>query len=182
MTTTATLYDTAHRSLAAVLGAVPEEGWTRPSPCADWSARDVVAHLVDTQRDFLGQHGVDLGPAPDVAGDPAAAWRDHAKRVAEGIADDAVTAAEYDGHFGRTTVGGTLEQFYVWDMVVHRWDVARAAGLDAGLTDAELDRVSAGADSFGKALYMEGICRPAVTVPADADRATRVLARLGRSA
>jgi len=67
-------------------------------------------------------------------------------------------------------------------MFVHRWDIARAVGADAGLTDAEVDRMEAGADSFGPALYMDGICRPAVDVPADADRPTRVLARLGRAA
>jgi hypothetical protein len=67
-------------------------------------------------------------------------------------------------------------------MLVHRWDVARAVGVDAGLTDAELDRVAEGADRFGDALYTDGICRPAVDAPADADRRTRVLARLGRAA
>jgi hypothetical protein len=102
--------------------------------------------------------------------------------VLEALADDAFADTGYDGHFGPTTVGATLVQFYVFDMVVHRWDVARAAGLDAQLTDEELDRVEAGADSFGPALYMDGICRPGVEAPAGADRVTRVLARLGREA
>jgi uncharacterized protein (TIGR03086 family) len=181
MNPTSALYESAHRPLLAVLESVPASGWSRPSPCTDWSAAGVVDHLVGTQREFLVGRGIDLGEAPDVAADPAAAWRDHAKRVAEAIDDDAVVDAEYDGHFGRTTVGATLVQFYVWDMVVHRWDVARSAGLDAGLTDAELDRIESGADSFGDALYMEGICRPGGPVPAEADRETRILARLGRT-
>jgi hypothetical protein len=67
-------------------------------------------------------------------------------------------------------------------MVVHRWDVARATGGDEALTDAELDRTEAGADSFGEALHMDGICAPALPVDADADRQTSVLARLGRRA
>lgn len=181
MNETVTKYAAADRSLTAVLDAVPAGAWTAPSPCEGWSAADVVGHLVETQRDFLARHGVDLGPAPSVSDDPAGAWRDHSKRVQEALADDLVTMP-FDGHFGPTTVGATLEQFYVWDMVVHRWDVARTAGLDAGLTDAELDRMESGADSFGPALYMEGVCAPAVEPPADADRATRVLARLGRRA
>jgi uncharacterized protein (TIGR03086 family) len=182
MNTTSTLYETAHRPLIAVLEAVPAESWTHPSPCTDWSARDVLQHMIETQRSFLVERGLDLGEVPDVAADPVAAWRDHAKRVAEAIADDAVADSEYDGFFGRTTVGATLAQFYVWDMVVHRWDIARASGVDAGLTDAELDQIESGADSFGEALYMDGICRPGAPVPADADRETRVLARLGRTA
>lgn len=179
---TATRYDAANQSLTAVLDRVPVAAWSQPSPCDGWSARDVVAHLVDTQREFLTGRGIDLGGAPGTADDPAAAWRQHAERVTAAIADDAVVDREYEGFFGPTTVGATLLQFYVWDMLVHRWDVARAVGLDAGLSDAELDRVEAGADSFGDALHMEGICRPGVQPPPDGDRTARVLARLGRTA
>ena len=180
MNTTATQYETARRSLTAIVDAVPTGGWGVPSPCEGWSARDVLRHLVETQRDFFQEHGIDLGGAPDVEGDPAAAWRHHAERVAEAVSDDAAMATGYDGHFGPTTVGANFAQFYVWDMLVHRWDIARAAGLATELSDAELDRLESGADSFGSAPYMDGVCRPGVEAPADAGRATRVLARLGR--
>ena len=179
-TSIATAYAAADRPLTAVLDAVPPDAWDRSSTCEGWTVRDVVRHLVQTQREFLIERRVDLGEEPDVDADPAAAWRSHARRVAVAVADPAVEEQVYDGFFGPTAVGATLEQVYVWDMVVHRWDVARSVGADPVLTDAELDRVEAGADSFGDALYMEGICRPGTEPPADADRATRVLARLGR--
>ena len=182
MNTTATAYDAADQPLTAVLDAVPADRWAAPSPCEGWSARDVLDHLVSTQREFLTGRGAELGDAPDVDADPAAAWRDHAERVAEALADDALAQRAYDGFFGPTTVGATFEQFYVWDMLVHRWDLARAVGADDALSDAELDRVEAGADSFGDALHLEGICRPAVEPPPGADRQARVLARLGRRA
>lgn len=181
MNATATSYETADRPLTAVLDALPAGAWSEPSPCEGWSAADVVGHLVATQRDFLGQRGIDLGAAPDVAGGPATAWRDHATRVRAALTDD-VVATPYEGFFGPSTVGATFEQFYVWDMVVHRWDVARTAGLDGTLTEDELDRIERGIDGFGPALYMEGICREGIEPPHDADRATRLLARLGRRA
>jgi uncharacterized protein (TIGR03086 family) len=181
MNTTATHYAAAGGPLTALLDAVPPSAWRNPSPCEGWSAADVVGHLIDTQREFLARHDVDLGAAPDVAADPATAWRAHAGRVTEVLSDDAVPATAFDGYFGPTTVGATFEQFYIWDMVVHRWDVARAVGADASFTDEELDRIEAGADSFGPALHMDGICAPAVEVPADADRDVRTLARLGRA-
>jgi uncharacterized protein (TIGR03086 family) len=182
MNPTATRYDAADRPLTELLDDVPPTRWASPSPCTGWTARDVVGHLIDTQRDFLATHGVDLGEAPDVAADPAVAWRGHAKQVAEALSDDAVPAREFEGFFGPTTVGAALVQFYVWDMLVHRWDLARAVGADAGLTADELDRIEAGADGFGPALHMDGICGPAVDVAEDADRTARVLARLGRVA
>ena len=79
-------------------------------------------------------------------------------------------------------MGANLVRFYGFDMLVHRWDVAQAAGVDAGLTADELDRIERGADGFGDALYLDGVCRPGVEAPADADREARVLARLGRTA
>jgi uncharacterized protein (TIGR03086 family) len=181
MTDIAASYESVNRSLTAVLDSVPETAWGKDSPCAGWTARDVVSHMVTTQREFLTQHGVDLGAEPDADAAPAAAWREHSARVLAALSDEAVAGRGFDGFFGPTTVGAALEQFYVWDMVVHRWDVAQAAGVDPGLTDDELDRIERGADGFGEALYMEGICRPAVEVPAGADRSTRVLARLGRA-
>lgn len=161
---------------------VPASAWTNPSPCDGWLARDVLGHLVQTQREFLSGRGIDVGDAPDIDSDPGSAWRDHAQRVLELISDDTVTTTAYDGFFGPTTVGETLEQFYVWDMLVHRWDIARSVGADDMLSDEEIDRIERGAASFGDALYMDGICRAGVEAAADADRKTRVLARLGRTA
>jgi uncharacterized protein (TIGR03086 family) len=181
-TSIASDYAAVLEPLLAVVDAVPAAGWDAATPCEDWTARDVVVHLVETQREFLTGRGVELGPAPDVAADPAGALRAHAGRVLAAVSDPAVAEESYDGFFGPTTVGETLAQFYVWDMVVHRWDLARATGGDAGLTDAELDRIESGARSWGDALYMDGICRPAVDVPADAPREARVLALLGRRA
>lgn len=175
-------YSAARRPLTSLLDSVAPLAWAAPSPCDGWTARDVVGHLVETQRELFGRHGVELGAAPNVAADPAAAWQAHAQAVEEVIADDAVADMAFDSYFGPTTLGATLLQFYVFDMVAHRWDVARAVGVDAALTDTELDLLDEGASSFGDALYMEGVCAPGVEPAADAGREATVLARLGRQA
>ncbi|WP_343990359.1 TIGR03086 family protein, partial [Terrabacter terrae] len=109
-----------------------------------------------------------------------AAWHAHDDRMRELLADPAVVGLEYDGVFGRTTVGRTLVAFHGFDLVVHRWDLATAAGLDGHLTDDELDVLERSADGFGEHLYDDGVCAPALPVPDDADRQERLLARLGR--
>lgn len=177
-----TEYADADRRLMTILTALPGAAWSAPSGCEGWTAADVVDHLITTQRDFLAERGLDAGPPVDGRDDPVAAWRGHADATTTLLADPAVASLAFDGFFGPTTVGETIDRFYVWDMLVHRWDIAQAAGLDAGFSPAELERIDAGADSFGEALYMEGICRPAVEIPEGADRATQVLGRLGRAA
>lgn len=168
--------------LTETIDAVPDTAWDNPSPCEGWTARDVVGHLIDTQRDFLTRHGIDLGAAPTVATDPARAWRDHLAVVTDRLADPGVRAATFDSYFGPTTVGATLDTFYGFDLVVHRWDIARATGLQTTLTDDEIDRIDTAADGFGAALYSDGVCKPGPAPAAEADRTTRLLARLGRVA
>lgn len=181
MNSTMIAYEAALRPLSLLLGAVPADAWANPSPCPEWTAREVVAHMVDTQRAMLTDHGYDLGSASDLT-DPATGFQEHAARVLSLMSSDEVANASYDGFFGPTTVGATLEQFYVWDMLVHRWDIARATGGNEVFTPAEIDRIDAGADSFGSALHMEGICGPALPMRADADRQALLLGRLGRAA
>lgn len=181
MNQTDVAYRAALHPLSAVVQAVPGSAWDRPSPCADWTAREVIAHIIDTQRDLLTGHGHDLGPAPDLS-NPGAALQHHAEQMLRLVNRDDVVDVTYDGFVGPTTVGATLVQFYVWDMLVHRWDVARATDGDEALSAEELDRIEAGADSFGEALHMDGICGPAVPTPPDADRQVQILGRLGRHA
>lgn len=173
-------FDHANTMLVAVLD-VAEGRWDRPSPCEGWTASDVVHHLIDTQRSFFADRGLLDAPsdAAEEETDPGSAWRAHAELIAPLLADADLMATRYDGFFGPTTVGDTFVQFYVFDMVVHRWDVASAVGGDTTLGDDELDLIERSADTWGDALHMDGICTR-LDVPDDADRATKVLALLGR--
>ncbi|MDN5861362.1 MAG: maleylpyruvate isomerase family mycothiol-dependent enzyme, partial [Pseudonocardia sp.] len=133
-------------AFGAVVGTLGAAQWSAPSPCAGWSGADLVDHVIDTERDFLTGHDIDLGPRP--AGDPAARWAAHRAALLDKV-DDTVLEREYDGYFGRTTVGATLSDVYGFDLVVHRWDLARAAGAEAAFTDAEMDGLEASIALFG---------------------------------
>ncbi|MDN5727838.1 MAG: maleylpyruvate isomerase family mycothiol-dependent enzyme, partial [Propionibacteriales bacterium] len=172
-------YQALADGFAAILDEVPSQAWSAQSPCEDWTAGDVVTHVIDTQRDFLAGHGIELSPI--TSDDPAAAWRQHQSAVASALADPAIGDKEFAGHFGPTTVGQTLVSFYGFDLVAHRWDVAASAGIDLRFADEELATMETSADGWGEALYAEGICKN-IDPPAGADRQTRLLARLGRRA
>lgn len=180
--------------LAEILDGVGERA-DAPTPCDGWTVRDVVQHLVDTEREFVERHGLALpaagadgagaggssgGVSGGSSGDAlAAAWRAHAAVVVE-VLDDAVLATSYDGFFGPTTIGETLRDFYTWDIAVHAWDVARATGQEYELDEADAHAHDATADGWGDALYSEGICGGPVAVPGDASAWEKLLGRLGR--
>ena len=165
--------------MAAVIDSLPPQQWDADSPCEGWTARDVLAHLIDAQRDFLAGHGLNLPARPDLS-DPAAAWAAHSDAVRALLADPEVPARAFDGAFGPTTIGAALLEFYGFDLVVHRWDLAAVTATQYRFSDDELDWMERSIAGWGPALYSEGICRAGVQVPPGADRQTRVLAALGR--
>lgn len=152
--------------------------WDAPTPCEGWTARDLVEHVVSTERDFLKQHGL-AGPVVDTA-DPERQWLEHERFVAELLADPAVAGREFAGYFGPSTIGETLAGFYGGDLIVHRWDLAISQGADAELSEEDLDAVDAAMDGFGEQAYGPGLFGPPVPVPDDAGHQRRVLARTGR--
>lgn len=154
--------------------------WSAESPCEGWTAADVVDHVIDTERDFLARHEIDAGPRP--SGSPDQAWAEHLAAVRPLATDDAVTSREFDGVFGRTTIGATLDAFYGFDLVVHGWDLGTSNGRPTTFTEADMDAMEAAFEGFGDHAYDDGVFRQPVEVPQDADRQTRLLARMGRRA
>ncbi|GAA1939625.1 TIGR03086 family metal-binding protein [Nocardioides hwasunensis] len=178
MTTSAESFTARADAFAAILDGA-EGRWDAPTPCDDWTVRDVVVHAIETEREFLERQDLSPGPSPDQS-DPPAAWRKHASAVAEVLSADGVAEREYDGYFGRTTIAATMADFYGWDLVVHGSDIARATGQQWSVSEKEAAALHATADGWGDALYSEGVCAEAVPVPDDASASDRLLARLGR--
>ncbi|MVA76700.1 TIGR03086 family protein [Auraticoccus sp. F435] len=169
--------DRAARFTAVLQGAAGR--WDAVTPCDGWTVRDVVDHVVETQRDFLTRHDLPL-PARTPDQDPAATWQTHRAAVEALLAGEGVAARRYDGWFGPTTIGDTMVDFYGWDLLVHGWDVARATGQELVWPDELVADLEATADGWGDSLYGEGICRPPVELTGDATPQDRLLARLGR--
>jgi uncharacterized protein (TIGR03086 family) len=167
---------------AARVAAVPADRWDSPSPCEDWTARDLVRHVVETQGMFLGFIDRKLGPVPEIAEDPAGAW-DAARAVMQADLDDPARATtEFEGQLGRQSFEAAVDRFINLDLTMHGWDLARATGQDERIEPADVQRVLAVARSLGDSLRGPGVCGPEIEAPAGADEQTRMLAFLGRRA
>jgi uncharacterized protein (TIGR03086 family) len=173
-------FDAADDALRGVLDAAGT-AISGQSPCEDWTGEDVLQHLIDTERSFMAKVGHDLGPAPS-ATEPITLWSRHADQLRPLLARPDVLATTYATPMGETTVAGMLGMIYGFDLLVHRWDVARSAGHDTRFTEAELDAMEAAIAQLADMLYTPGAFVAGVTAPPGADRQTRVLAVLGRKA
>jgi uncharacterized protein (TIGR03086 family) len=173
-------YGRLAEAFKSTIAAVPADTWESPSPCAGWTARDVVRHVVDTQGMFLGFVGREGGDVPSVDDDPLAAWTAASAEVMRGLQDPAVASAEYKGMSGPSTFEAGVDQFLCFDLVVHAWDLAKAAGLDHRMDEGEIAKVRAVAERFGPALRSPQAFGPEIEPPPGADEQARFLAFLGR--
>lgn len=169
-------------AFAEKIAAVPPDCWTAPTPCTDWSVRDLVRHVAETPGMFLGLVDRELRPGPNVDDDALRAFTWVRDQVQADLDDPARAEAQFDGYFGRTTFAQAIDRFVCFDLAIHGWDLARATGQDERIDPAELARLWKSVELFGDAIRSEGTCGPAVDPPPGADEQTRLLAHLGRRA
>ena len=176
-----------YRSLAArfteLVESVPTDRWDSPSPCEGWKAEDVVAHVVNTEADHLKRMEMELPESIDGLG-PRTAWPIVRDRMQRALDTPEEAEHNYDGFFGRTTLAASIDQFYSMDLVIHAWDLARAAGLKdfEAIPPGEVENVTRALEPLGDSMRQPGVFGPEVPVPADADPQTKLLAVVGRRA
>jgi uncharacterized protein (TIGR03086 family) len=168
------LYEQASQwTLDKVAGAVPK--MDADTPCDDWNVRDLMNHMLQTQRYFVGSaRGEDVSPP---AGEPPALLG------TDPIADFRRARADTLATFGQDGViekTGPAIGIAFADQLLHGWDLARATGQDAtmpdGLPEAAYDMIH-GRFTEGQ---RKGIFKPEVSVGPDASAQDRLLAYTGR--
>lgn len=170
-----------HAAVAAAFSRLVDgtTDWSAPAPVAGWTARDVVGHLVGWLPEFLAAGGVTLPAGPDVADDPAGAWHHQADAVQRLLADRGAEPFTHP-HVGTHPLAAALDQFYVSDVFMHSWDLARATGQEPLLDDDFAGRLLAGMRPMEDALRASGHYGPAVPVAADAPVVDRLVGFIGR--
>lgn len=152
--------------------------WDAPSPVPDWTARDVVLHLLDWLPGFLAGGGVDL-PAVD-ATHLVTAWTERSAAV-QALLDAPDAGRPFDHpQLGTQPLDQTLDRFYTADVFMHTWDLARATGQDDTLDEASCRAMLAGMAPAEDMMRSSGQFGPRVPVPDDASAQDRLLGFIGR--
>jgi uncharacterized protein (TIGR03086 family) len=165
-----------------LVAGTPPSSWGAPSPCEDWTARDVVAHVVDfTAKVLTEEVGVDDPPRLGEGDDPLAVFQ-AARAIVQGVLDDPATTDE---------LATKLEWSVSWDLPQHGWDLAMATGQDATMDPIDIAILwgpmgSDDPEERAKARLHwqwqidQGWYGPPVEVPEDAPLQDRVIGFLGR--
>ncbi len=181
-----TLHRRTVETWAARVRAVTDDQWDRPTPCTEWSVRDLVNHVVGEERWTVPlMHGSTIAEvAGSLDGDllgarPADAASDAARASVAAVDDELPTAGTVHLSYGDEQMDEYVRQLCA-DHLVHAWDLAAATGGD---TDLDPELVSEVADWFAdrEELYRAGgVIGP--HLEAGPDPQARLLAGFGRSA
>jgi len=178
--TTADRYRRLAELFDSTVEAIAPAAWGKASPCEKWSARDVLTHVLDSEAAAVTNVGLSLDRTLDPADDPVAAWREVRDGMQAILDDPAKAGLEYESLGATTTLADSIERFICVDLIVHRWDIARAAGTDITIPDNDIADVDTFLDSMGQMFYDYGAGAPAVAVADDASPQDTLLGRTGR--
>lgn len=131
-----------------LVAGVQAEQWSSPTPCADWTVRDLVQHVVFGQLAFArllrGEPLEAVAPsasADHLGDDPSGAYRRSCEALLAAAAEPGVLERPVRVPIG-TVPGMVAVHLRVVEALVHGWDLARATGqsfdVPAELAEAEL--------------------------------------------
>jgi len=160
--------------------AVPADRWDDPSPCEDWTARDVVQHIVDNAQRFYALAGLEYPSGPSTADDPAGAWRNARDAMQRALDDPEIAQCEQVGQTGSRTFEEGVDRFGSPDLVVHTWDLARATGGDERLDPDDVHQVFEALRPMDEMMRRPDVMAAKVDTPPNADEQTQLLAFTGR--
>lgn len=166
----------------AAVKAVPSDGWGTQSPCELWTARDVVAHVVEGHRGVIasvkGGNSEPLGADED----PRQAWENATRAVGEIAGDPEAGAREMGGPMGKMPAAQIIAQFVTMDVLVHTWDLARTVGADESLDQDSVRMAYEALKPVDGLIRQPNVFGPRLEAPPDADLQTEFLYFLGRRA
>ncbi|PRZ44300.1 uncharacterized protein (TIGR03086 family) [Antricoccus suffuscus] len=164
----------------------------RPTPCAGWTLRDLLEHMITQHYGFAAAaagNGAERGvwELRSVGTHPVAEYAAAAEHVVTAFSLEDVLERQFalpeiseDITFpGKQAIG-----FHLIDYVVHSWDVAQSIGesveLDPDIADIAL-KIAAAVPNGDERKSDGAAFAPAQSVPSHAAPLDQILALLGRS-
>ena len=132
----------ARSEFARRLRLVTDDDWELPTPCDDWTVRDLVVHVVGGDRMSAAllrgasrEEATAIRKTIDLGEDAVAAFDAEADEVAAAFAEPGAFDYNFVHPSGMEITGERLLGFRIGDYALHGWDLARAIGADENLDD-----------------------------------------------
>lgn len=165
---------------ARLRGLTPQD-WGQDTPCAGWTVRDLVAHVIHTQRRCPA--ALDGTEPDDVAADAdlMAEWERSSQTVRDTLADPAKAGTSVQMLGMEMPLEQLVATIISGDTLIHTWDLSRATGQDERLDPEAVEQMLGFMSSMGDTMRTSGAFGPAVESAPGADQQTRMLNLAGRA-
>lgn len=174
--------DEINRSANRLVGSVSADQWEAPTPCTEWSVRNLVNHMTGTTK-LIGASAARTEPTDP----PDADHLGDAPVAAFAAATEATSSAwRSDGALdGMVSVPAEMPAVAclgvnIIDIGTHCWDLATAIGGDLGLSDDTIALI----DQWNHQIVSDDVRAGGgfgtILQPADDGRLTTMLAFVGR--
>lgn len=173
----------AFDAVAALISNIRADQWSAPTPCPDWTVRQLVNHLTGMNRVFVallaGQPPPPRPAADHIEENPADAYHDSSAALLAAFRRPGVLERAYPGPLG-TATGAERLKIRLYDLLAHGWDLAQATEQPADLPDD----LAASSLAFARTQLTDqaraGRFGPAQIVAEQAPAIERLAAFLGR--
>lgn len=161
--------------------------WDAPTPCTEWSVRDLVNHLVSEQlwvpHLLAGQTLEEVGDRydGDVLGeDPVGRWEKAAAAARAAWTAPGATDRQVHLSFGEADAADYGWQMTL-DLAVHAWDLATGIGAEQPISDEVAETLITVMGPQVEAWQGIGLFAHPVPVPESASAPERLLGLVGRN-
>jgi uncharacterized protein (TIGR03086 family) len=181
-----TLYHRSVETWADRVNGVDPDQWQAPTPCAEWSVRTLVNHVVGedlwTVELMRGRTMADVGDALDgdiLGDDPVTRAIEAAKDSVSVVADLLPRGEKVHLSYGDEDPAEYVRQLTA-DHLIHAWDLAAAIGGDRRLDPQLVNAVSGWFEGVEQLMREAGAIGPQAPLTGEAQ--ADLLARAGRAA
>lgn len=139
------IYKQATEQFTDLVEQIDDSQWGGTTPCADWSVRDLVNHVVGEALWiaplFEGKTIAEVGSALDgdiLGDDPKQTWRQARNSALQILDQPGVLAKTVHLSYGDQTGTQYMEPMAI-DAIIHAWDLAAAIGADRKINSDLVD-------------------------------------------
>ncbi|MGW0686832.1 TIGR03086 family metal-binding protein [Streptomyces sp. NPDC002754] len=161
-----------------VLTGVSDEQLSLPTPCSEYSVRELIAHVDGAARAFTGFARKEA-PLPAEPGDQRERTVKSVQALGDAWDDPEAWRGETEGP-GFALPNDTWGKVALTEMVVHGWDLARATGQPFDLPEETLRGCLDHVSGFVTAAPLPELWGPPVETPSDAPLMDRIVGLTGR--
>jgi uncharacterized protein (TIGR03086 family) len=174
-------YERISDGFTAQLDTVRDDQWTSPTPCTDWTVRDLVAHVVRTHRQVVSSCEGTEPQEVDPGSDLAEQWAGARDAVLSAVSDDEKAQKMVSGMFGEQRFESLVGRLVCADTLIHTWDLSRATGQSDRLDEGAVAKCLEFLTPIDEAIRRPGGFAAKIAPPEGADEQTKLISFSGRA-